>query len=498
MDKSESIGSKAASSAVYVGISQAVRLCLTTLSTIVVSRILLPGDYGVIAMVSPVTAFILMFQDLGLSQATIQAREITQGQNSSLFWINMGASAVLTLVLLAVSPLIGAFYGDARAGVVTAASAINIFIAGASLQHSALLNRNMRFGRIALIDVANVASTFVATVIAAVLLRSYWAIWIGTLVGTIATSVLLWNSTGFRPSFPPRFAGAGQMARFGGNVSGFNLVNFFSRNADNVLIAKVAGAVQLGLYDRSYKLMMLPLQNVNQPLGRVMLPALRRVRDDAAAYRRAYLTAVRAMMLLTIPGIAVTVATSNDLVAFLLGSKWVAAGPIFFWLSLTGLIQPLANTTGWLFVSSGRVRQQLHWGVFSTVITLAGFAIGVRWGAVGVAASLFITAALRIPLLYAYCTRDTSVAAADLYRAMVEPLAGAAITVAVIRLGYAFLPFGPLLFAGLLFSYAITLALLALTPAGRAFLRTVRRLLVGAVSSISGRLTRQRRTQVSQ
>lgn len=495
MSVDKSTGQKAANSAIYVGMSQATKLVLTTLSTIVVSRILTPSDYGVIAMAAPITAFILLFQDLGLSQATIQAKEVTSEQSNSLFWINVSASTALTIVLVAISPLVGLFYGDIRAGYITAASAINILIAGSALQHSALLNRDMRFGSIAMVDIANVSVTFFVTTAAAIVLKSYWAIWLGTLCGTIAAATLLWRSSGWRPGWRPSYKGAGAMARFGGNVTGFNLVNFVSRSADNVLIAKFAGAAQLGLYDRSYKLMMLPLSNISQPLARVMLPTLRRVRDDDAAYRRAFLTAVRALMIATIPGIAVTIATSDKLVPFLLGNKWAAASPIFFWLSLTGLVQPLSNATGWLFISSGRAHEQLRWGLFSAVVTIAGFIIGLPYGATGVAASLFITATARVPILYWYSVKGTSVRSGDLYRSMAEPIVGAVISVALITVMSDLLPVGPLLIAGLILSYSLTVALCLVTKDGRMLLGTLKRLVTTALTGAINKATKRGRKE---
>jgi PST family polysaccharide transporter len=317
---------------------------------------------------------------------------------------------------------------------------------------------------------------FVATATAAVVLRSYWALWIGSLTGVVVSVVLFWKSSGWRPNTRPSFRGAGEMVRFGGKVSVANMVNFLIRNADNVLIGRVSGPAQLGLYDRSYKLMMLPLVNISGPLGQVMLPALGRLRDDGEAYRRAFLTAVRTLQLVLVPGAAVAAATSDRMIPFLLGPRWSAASDIFFWLSLTGLIQPLPNTMGWLFITSGRVGEQLRWNIFSAAVTLAGFAVGIRYGAVGVAASLFFTAAVRVPILFWYAGIGTSVRAYDLYRSMREPyLAGAAAFYLAHKLS-PYLPTGPLLLAGLLAGYVLAILLFLATRDGRSLLKTIIRL----------------------
>lgn len=478
-----SFGRKAANSAVFLGVTQVVRLVLTVLSTVVISRLLSPDDYGVMAMAAPVVGFIVLFQDLGLGSATIQARTMNPGQSNGLFWINMAASAAIFFALLLCAPLAAWFYGDVRAGYVTAASAVGVLLSGTALQHSALLNRDMRFGVLSAIDIANAVVTFLGALIAAYLLRNYWALWIGTMAGTFVQVVLTWTVTPWRPSWKITLAGTGQMARFGGNLTGFNVLNYIGRNADNVLIAKFAGSIALGLYDRSFKLMMLPLQTINGPLGRLMLPILSRLRDEPERYRRSFLLSVRAILLVATPGITVAVATSDRLMIFLLGDRWAAAGPIFFWLGLASLLQPVSNATGWLFISSGRGREMLRWGVVSTATTLVAILIGLRWGVEGVAMSLFIVLVLRTPLLNAYCVQGTSVRTRDLYLVMLEPGLGAVAAALLVHAIGGMMSTPVLLCVAMPLAYALGLLAHLLTRPGRALLATMFEMATGLVAS---------------
>lgn len=421
----------AVSGALYLGLSQFLRLFFTILSTIVISRLLTPDDYGVLASVGPVIAFITMFQDFGLSSATIQKHTITDVESNALFWINVLASIAIAVALVAIAPVVAWFYHDARAGYVTAAGAAGVLIGGFGLQQSALLNRHMRFAALSVLDIVNAAVTFFVASALAYLMRSYWALVLATLVGSAIQVGILWRISPWQPTFRVSVSGARGAVKFGGHVTGFNLVNFFVRNADNILIAKFDGVAAVGLYDRSYKLMMMPLQNLNAPVTRLLLPMLSRLQDDPARYRRTFVFATRAIMLASAPGITIAVALSDRLMPFLLGDRWTAAGPIFFWLGLTGLVQPIANMTGVLFISSGRTRTMLHWGWISALVTLAGFAIGLHWGAVGIAASLFATAIIRVPFLFALCASGGSVRQRDLYGAQCEPLIGCALAAAL-------------------------------------------------------------------
>jgi PST family polysaccharide transporter len=341
-----------------------------------------------------------------------------------------------------------------------------VLISGLALQHAALLNRDMRFGRSSAIEVINALAGFFAAALLALLFRNYWALVLGPLTGLAIQTVLTWRSINWVPG-RISFSEARRFARFGSGVTGYNLVSFVSRNADNILIAKVVGTASLGIYDRSYKLMMLPLQTLNGPVNRLLFPLLSRLQDDPERYRRTFVFAVRAVGLLTIPGIAIAAALSQRLMPFLLGHAWTAAGPIFFWLGLAGLFNPIGNMTTLLFLTSGRTDAFFRFGLFSTIVTVAAFGVGVRWGGEGVAASLFFTTALRTPLLFLYSVRQTGVRASDLFGAQFEPLLAAALSAAVALEIEPYLETGQLLSVAFPIAYTIGIVLALATQPGR-------------------------------
>jgi PST family polysaccharide transporter len=467
------LAARATVGAMWVGIAQIVRNATVFLTSLVVARILTPSDYGVMAMVAPIAAFLLLFQDLGLSQSVIQARIVQEEALQSLFWVNMVASLAIALILILTAPLVSFFYGDGRVGYVAAASAFTVIATGSALQHSALLSRGMRFKALGLIDIASSCVALLATIVGSLTLHSYWALWIGQFVGVIVQSVLLWKIDPWRPTLVIQFRHARDMARFGSGVTGFNLVNFFVRNLDNVLVAKFSGATAIGLYDQSYKLMMAPMVTVNGPLARVIMPVLSRLQDEPERYRRAFLLAARVLLFVLTPGLAIAVALSDRLMPFLFGDKWAAAGQIFFWLSLTGLIQPLINATGWLFLSSGRTQSMFLWGLLSAAVTVIGFIIGLHWGAVGVAAALFWTALFKTPVLFAWCVRGTSVRTFDLYLVLIEPTIGAGISFLLAHVMEQQWSTITTLFVSIPTAYLVTIGAHCVTSSGRQFITSI-------------------------
>lgn len=462
------LGNAAARGATLLGLSQAVKILTMLASTVVVVRLLTPTDYGVIAMVAPVASFILIFQSLGLGQAVVQRPDLSHDQINAVFWFNVAASVAIALFFVALGPLVAWFYDDVRPGYVIAASGLTVMATGVTLLQVALLNREMRFGALSIVDMVTALAGLVATIAFAVTTRSYWALMLGPLVGAIAGSMLAWRMAGWRPSLHIQWKGSRDLLRFGVDVTGFNLLNQLSRNLDNVLIAKMWGAVQLGLYDRSYRLMMFPLQTLNQPLSRVILPALSKVLGQPERYRRIFLTAVRSLVFVTVPGAIVAAACSEQIIELLLGEQWLNAAPIFFWLALASSIQAVSNATGWLFISAGHTRAMRNWGVLSAVFTIGSVVVGLPWGATGVAAAYAASEWLRIPILYRWSTRGTSVRPADLYAVLAPSLAAGGIAAGVIWVMQDRAD-GLVLFAvGIVAAYGLSAAFHALSAEGRA------------------------------
>jgi O-antigen/teichoic acid export membrane protein len=209
------------------------------------------------------------------------------------------------------------------------------------------------------------------------------------------------------------------MVTFGGNLTGFTTINYFSRNLDNLLIGRVWGAQQLGLYSKAYQLMMLPIDQINMPVGSVAVPALSRLTDTPDRYRLAYLRMLEKVAIVTMPAVALMIGSSDWVVRIVLGPQWSEASRIFVLLGITGLFQPIANTTGWLHLAQGRGDRMLQWGLISGPLTMGSIIVGMPWGAVGVAAAyMAVKLCITDPLLFWFVGRSGPVRTMDFYRTM--------------------------------------------------------------------------------
>jgi PST family polysaccharide transporter len=268
------------------------------------------------------------------------------------------------------------------------------------------------------------------------------------------------------------------MLAFGGNLTGFSLLNYLARNIDNLLIGKYWGAEQLGLYSRAYQLLLLPIRQLNTPIAAVAVPALSRLASQPERYRQAYLRILEKITIVTMPTVAFAIVTSDWLVDVALGARWAQVGPLFAILAASALVQPVANTVGWLFLSQDRTRDLFHWGMIGSTVTVAGILLGVPWGAGGVAASYSITfLGLAAPLLFWFVGKKGPVKTRDFYRSA-SPAAFAA-TAVLIALGGLRTALGEIppthgLLASATCAVVVAVAALLSLPAGRRALRDFR------------------------
>jgi O-antigen/teichoic acid export membrane protein len=464
------LGRRAAHGALWVVGSNGVRILIETARVIVLARLLQPADYGLVAMVTIVTGLIAMFQDLGLNIATVTREKITHAQVSTLFWVNVVVSAILMLAAAAIAPLLAWFYSEDRLVPITLALAPTFLLAGLTVQHQAILRRQMRFAALGTIRVSSIAIGVVTGIVMAYHGAAYWSLVGMTIASSTSNALAVWVVSRWRPGRPARSVGSLELIRFGTGVTGANLATYLSNRLDQVLLGWWWGAVPLGLYTKATSLVETPINRALTPVGSVVVPSLSRLLDEPARYRRAYLRILEKLALFSFPGAVFMVACAHWIVPFLLGPRWAGAAPMFGALAVLGLVRPIDASTLWLFITQNRAMEALRWSLLAGIISGGAAAIGLPWGGVGVAIALAASYLIRLPLLIWFVTRRGPLAAGDFYRALAAPFAASAVALLVL-LGLAphaaDLEPAVVLAAGLAITAVVTLAILWVIPGGR-------------------------------
>jgi polysaccharide transporter, PST family len=468
--KQASMQTHAVNGALAIGLAQLAKLPFQAASLLVLPRLLQPIDYGIYAMVDPIVSISSLVLAFGLTQALVQAPGLQREKMSGLVWLMAAAGLASAVLMLAASPLVGMFFNEPRAGHVAAASALFLVIAGFSNIPEALLVRQMKFGWLAVISLGAVAAGLVASVIAALMGAQYWALTIGYGAQASVTLVGSWLALGWWPREKPVFSGLSNYLKFGGAVMTSDAATLVAREADAILIGRFSGAAQLGFYDRGNKLTLIPIQRIHRVLETMMVPILSRLQDEGERYRYAYLRVIRQLMLFMTPGMTAVAVTAPVLIPFLIGEQWAPAAPIFAWLALSAWHRPVSLTMNFLFISQGRARDYFIWSVFSAITSVASFIVGLRWGAIGVAAAFAISdVVVRLPFLWWWATRSGPIKQMDLYTSAAPFAAGSVASLAAL-LPLQSLPFPndfALLAASAIAGYGVSWGVIALFTTGR-------------------------------
>jgi O-antigen/teichoic acid export membrane protein len=396
--------------------AQAGKFLLSLVSTMILARLLTPRDFGLVAMVTTVTGFLRVFKDAGLSVATVQRERITHAQVSNLFWINVTVSILSGLVLAALAPVIAQYYHNPQLVSIALFLSATFVISGSTVQHQALLKRQMRFKALAVIDVGSMVIGVLVGVLMALRGYRYWSLVGSSLAMEMAGLLLTWSISRWRPRLPSRRSGIGSLVSFGANRTAGDLISAIARGSDNLLIGRFYGSSSVGLYSRATALLIRPLDQFLSPINAVLIPALSRLQSQPERYRSTFLRVYEAIALTACLFPGLFLALSRPLTLVLLGPKWEAAAVIFGGFTVAALCIPLANSAIWLFTSQGRGRDMLLAQLINSCVIVVSFIAGLPFGPVGVACAYSVASLLiRLPVLYFMVGRRGPVRTSDLW-----------------------------------------------------------------------------------
>jgi PST family polysaccharide transporter len=404
--------------------SQGIKVAVQFITIIVLARLLAPEDFGRFAMVAAFLIVFELFKDLGLSTATVQRQTITNGQVSTLFWLNAGLGAAVAAGFAALAPILTRLYGEPILLQITPVVALTLLITGLASQHLALLRRQMRFFTLAVVQNGADIVSLVAAVAAALMGWGLWSLVVQRLVWSVVISGGAWLACDWRPGRPGRFAEVRGMVAFGGNATAAMVLGRLAGNLDKVLLGWYWGPVTLGLFERSQKLLLAPIQNLNAPLAMVALSTLSRLTDQPERYREAYVAAAERLAMLIAPIAALMMVGAEPVVALVLGPQWADAAPILSWMGLAAVYMPITYTLSWLYMSQDRTSEMLVAGcvgaALAVLVLVAALPLGVVWVAAAYAVSGVV---LRVPVLLWLAGRRGPVGMRQFGRILVLPVA---------------------------------------------------------------------------
>ena len=354
------------------------------------ARLLSPADYGVYAILMVFVGFFTVLAGLGVAQAVVYLDHPSDRMLSSIFYLNLAVGVVLYGLMFVLAGPIASFYDNPQLVQFLRLIAL-VFVVGAlNTVQQALMEKRLNFQRVILFDLTSQVAGTAVGLGAAFSGYGVLSLIYATLAGASAKTVLLWLGSGWRPRLIFAMADVKTVARYCFNLTGFSIINYFSRNADNFLIGKYVGASALGVYNIAYNIMLYPLSNVSSVIVRVLFPAMASMKHDTARLKRAYLKVISFIALVTFPLMAGLSVVADTFVAVVFGVKWLDLAPLLIILAPVGLIQSVVTTVGTIYTARGTTGLMFKLGSWNACVTVLAFVVGLPFGVEGVAVSYAI------------------------------------------------------------------------------------------------------------
>ena len=366
----------------YLLLSRLIVLIVTMLSTITVARLVSPDQYGLAVMALVVLAFAQTFRDIGVTQAVLRKGHVSASELNLIFWVTAASTSLISVAILAAAPAFASFFDEPAVASLMWAGVAGFFISGATLQHRALLERELRFAVVAASDIAAAVAGLATAVTLALIRGDAWAIVISSVVQAVTAGVIVVVISGWRPSRPRSDPHLWDLLKFGANATVYSTSVLASNQAASVIIGHGMGPAALGQYNRAQMLYSMPASNLVQPFTRAAMPLLLRLRPTPDQYRLTYAALVRRLCVFLVP-MGVTLAfIAVPLTAVLLGAQWQSAGLVLTALAPSLAFMGLSFAVSDVLVTQNRASALRNLGMIEAVVRIGAVYIGAQFGLV--------------------------------------------------------------------------------------------------------------------
>lgn len=368
-------------------LSSGFSLAIQIVATVVLARVLVPRDFGLVAMVTTFSLLLSNFGINGITEAIVQQEKLDSIQSSNLFWMNLCIGMLLTCGFVATGSLLAKFYAEPLVANVVHGIALSIGLTSVSVVHLALLKRAMRFSALAINDIVAKIISVAISIALGCSGWGYWALVAGVCALPLSTTIGAFVLCPWIPGRPRYATATGSMMKFAMLTYGRFSLNYFARNVDNLLVGWQFGAPALGFYKKAYDLFSLSASQLVSSISVVAVSALSRARNDTAQFRHYLLGAIAVMTFIGMWIAGDFTLIGKDLIRVLLGPGWDEAGNIFVWFAPGIGAMMLYGTHGWIHLSIGRADRWLRWGLIEWAVTILLFVAAIHWGPRGIAAA---------------------------------------------------------------------------------------------------------------
>ncbi|MCM4158776.1 lipopolysaccharide biosynthesis protein [Antarcticibacterium flavum] len=392
---------------------------------IYLARLLGPEVYGLVGMVTIFSGLASILVDFGFSSSIIYFQDLNKKDLSSVFWLNLALSILIYLIFYFCAPFLADFYNEPKVTFLTRLLSLNFIIYAFSALQNALFTKKIDFKKVIISSWIAVIISYLVAFLMAYNNYGVYSLVAQIIIHSFINTGLLWVFSNWRPSFYFSFKSINPIFKYGINIAGTNLLSYLTRNTDNLLIGKFLGDASLGIYTRSYSLMMLPITNISQVFTKVLFPAFSEMQTDLEGLRKYYLKTVKLIALVVFPLMFGLSSIAEEFVLLLLGDAWFQAVPVIRLLAILGAFQAILALNGTIYNSTGNANKGFKVTLILNVILIVGWSIGLfLYDLMGLVYSYVIIGTLgTLPILY-NALKQIQLSLVEIYHTIKYPVFG--------------------------------------------------------------------------
>jgi len=391
-----SIKKQAISGVKWTTISTVILAFSAILKISILTRFLDKSDFGLMALVMFVLGFMNLFMDMGLTSAILHKQGITKNEYASLYWLNFGFSIVLYVIILVLTPFVANFYEQPELNILIPLMGLGLIISAIGKQFKTIQQKKLKFKTIASIDISVGVLSLLVSVYLAYTGFGVYALVYSALFQYVLSNVLFLTlgikQVGLKLRY--KFTETKPFLRIGMYRVGGQVVNYFNKNLDTLIIGKYFGTEILGGYNLAKQLVFRPAQIINPILTRVASPVLAKFQDNASLLKKNYLKLVNIVATINIPIYIAVIIFAPLIVRILYGNNFDSIVILVQILSIFMMFRAIGNPIGSLVIATGRTDLEFKWNVFTLLITPLAIFIGSQFSIQGVAIASAITSVL--------------------------------------------------------------------------------------------------------
>lgn len=421
-----------ASGVAYIAIAKYSGMVVQLGITAVLARLLTPEVFGIIAIATVFINFFNILGDIGIGPAIIQNKTLSDYDINNIFSFTIYLGLILGLIFFACSWPIASYYDDNQLIPVCQSLCLLIFLACFTIVPQNLMFKAKRFKFISIVSFSVNVTVGVASVIAAYNGWGVYSLVLSQLLSAVLMALIYYSQSKLHFYFKPQKASLMKIFSFSVYQFLFNTINYFGRNLDKMLIGQYLGMKQLGYYEKSYRLMLLPIHNITHVITPVLLPTFSNFQDDIAELGRKYFKMVNFLSYIAFPLSVILYFCSSELILSFFGDQWTEAVPTFRVLSITICMQMLTSTTGSIFQSVNKTKTMFIAGFCSATMMIISFLITLNvFGTIESVAYGYLVAQILSTLQCFYLVaRDLSYPIFDMLKIAFIPLIISSILIA--------------------------------------------------------------------